>query len=177
MNGIVPLTTSSGIPSCAPDDVIAAYTAYRGIARDVVLYGTSKSPQDVWPRHELAFLLSRLTRLSNVQIGLLFAGRDHTTVANSLTRVENRLHCDRHYAGEYRAMEAFAAQFVRNDVETICSIATRALRGAATASEVGAMAVTIMAISSVVQSRALTSDEAMAATAQMLQRAPGVGHV
>lgn len=177
MNGIVPLTTSPGLPARAPDDVIAAYVAYRGIPRDVVLYGTSKLPQDVWPRHELAFLLSRLTRLSNLQIGLLFGGRDHTIVANSLTRMEGRLDSDRAYASEYRAMEAAAAQFVPQGVDAICTIATRALRGVATASDIGAMATTIMAISSIVQSRALTSDEALAATAMMLQRAPGVGHV
>ncbi len=177
MNAIVPMTTAAGLPSRLPDDVIEAYLVYRGQRRDVVLYGTSRAPHEVWPRHELAFLLSRLTRLSNAQIGLLFGGRDHATVNNSIGRVSLRIEHDRVYARDVKALEQFALEWVPGNAEAVCQIAARALRGMASAAEVSALAVTIMSVSSVLRAPDLSPAEAVATAVQMLRHAPGVGHV
>lgn len=177
MNAVAPILTTVGLPSRTADDVIEAYLIYRGLRRDVVLYGTSRAAGEVWPRHELAYLLSRLTRLSNAQIGLLFNGRDHTTILNSLGRVNIRIEADRVYARDYRALEQYALEYVPGNAEAICQVAARALRGLASPAEVSAMAVTIMSISSVLRAPELSPTEAVTAAVQMMRHAPGVGHV
>lgn len=177
MNAVSPLPAASGLPSRSPDDVIEAYLVYRGHRRDLVLYGTSKAAHEVWPRHELAYLLSRLTRLGNVQIGLLMNGRDHTTIANSVGRVSARIEVDRVYARDYAQLERYALEFVPATAEAVCQIAARALRGMASPAEISAMAVTLLSVSSVLRSPDLTPAEAVTASTTLLRHAPGVGHV
>lgn len=177
MNAVSPTLAASGLPSRTPDDVVEAYLIYRGHRRDQVLYGTSKAAHEVWPRHELAYLLSRMTRLGNVHIGLLMNGRDHTTVANSIGRVSMRIEMDRVYARDYALLERFAAEFVPTEAEAVCQIAARALRGMASPAEISAMAVTLLSVSSVLRSPDLSPAEAITASATLLRHAPGVGHV
>lgn len=177
MNVPLPMAVVSGLPSRQPDDVIEAYLIHRGQRRDVVLYGTSRAAHEVWPRHELAYLLSRLTRLSNAQIGLLFGGRDHTTIINSIVRVTTRIEHDPDYARDLKAAERFVLEFVPGTADGICQVAARALRGMASPADIGALAVTIMSVSSVLRAPDLTPADAVAIAVQMLRHAPGVGHV
>jgi chromosomal replication initiator protein len=61
-----------------------------GISR-AELIGTSRAATPLGARQVAIFLTRELTDLSLPQIGRLYGGRDHTTVMNSLRRVEAKL--------------------------------------------------------------------------------------
>lgn len=158
-------------PNRDPDDVIVAYCTCRKLRRDQ-LSTTSKAWSDVWPRHELSYLLSRMTRLSNQQIGMLFGGRDHTTVANSINRVENRRQCDPIFDAEYLALEAYAIAFMRPDEDAIKRLAGRVLRGEGKPAETASVAVCLLAIISAVGAPDLSPAEKLTAIETLLRHAP-----
>jgi chromosomal replication initiator protein len=74
-----------------------------GISR-AELVGTSRAATPLRARQVAIFLTRDLTDLSLPQIGRLYGGRDHTTVLNSLRRVEARLDEDADLAEKIREL-------------------------------------------------------------------------
>jgi chromosomal replication initiator protein len=64
-----------------------------GISR-AELVGTSRAATPLRARQVAIYLTRELTDLSLPQIGRLYGGRDHSTVLNSLRRLEARLNED-----------------------------------------------------------------------------------
>jgi chromosomal replication initiator protein len=74
-----------------------------GISR-AELVGSSRAAIPLRARQVAIFLTRELTELSLPQIGRLYGGRDHTTVLNSLRRVEARLDEDADLAEKVREL-------------------------------------------------------------------------
>jgi chromosomal replication initiator protein len=74
-----------------------------GISR-AELVGSSRAATPLRARQVAIFLTRDLTDLSLPQIGHLYGGRDHTTVLNSLRRVEARLNQDLELAEKVREL-------------------------------------------------------------------------
>jgi chromosomal replication initiator protein len=72
-----------------------------GISR-AELVGSSRAATPLRARQVAIFLTRELTDLSLPQIGRLYGGRDHSTVLNSLRRVEARIADDADLAGRVR---------------------------------------------------------------------------
>ena len=74
-----------------------------GISR-AELVGSSRAARPLRARQVAIFLTRDLTDLSLPQIGRLYGGRDHTTVLNSLRRVEAGLDGDEELAEKVREL-------------------------------------------------------------------------
>jgi len=74
-----------------------------GVAR-AELVGSSRAATPLRARQVAIFLTRDLTDLSLPQIGRLYGGRDHTTVLNSLRRVEASLDEDPELAEKIREL-------------------------------------------------------------------------
>jgi chromosomal replication initiator protein len=74
-----------------------------GIAR-AELVGSSRAATPLRARQVAIFLTRELTDLSLPQIGRLYGGRDHTTVLNSLRRIEASLDEDPDLAEKVREL-------------------------------------------------------------------------
>ncbi len=58
---------------------------------ETVLRGSQRTKGIAEARHVAIYLIRKLTNLSTPDIGKEFSGRDHTTVLNSITRIEDQL--------------------------------------------------------------------------------------
>ena len=78
------------------------------------LLGQSRTAGAVRARQVAIYLTRELTDLSLPQIGRLYGGRDHSTVLNSIRRIESRLPGDRELAGRL--------QQLRRDIHSSASV-------------------------------------------------------
>jgi chromosomal replication initiator protein len=76
-----------------------------GVSR-AELVGTSRAATPLLARQVAMLLTRELTSLSLPQIGRLYGGRDHSTVLNSLRRVESRVAADPNLAGKVEELRA-----------------------------------------------------------------------
>jgi chromosomal replication initiator protein len=76
-----------------------------GISRGE-LVGSARAATPLNARQVAIYLTRELTDLSLPQIGRLYGGRDHSTVLNSIRRVEARLGEDQSFAAEVQALRA-----------------------------------------------------------------------
>jgi hypothetical protein len=53
--------------------------------------GKSQKEEIVWPRHVAIYCIHRLTRLTHVEIGKNFGGREHSTVWASIEKIKSRM--------------------------------------------------------------------------------------
>ena len=85
-----------------------------GISR-AELVGSSRAATPLRARQVAIFLTRELTELSLPQIGRLYGGRDHTTVLNSLRRVEARLDEDQELVEKVREIRGAVHNPVRGE--------------------------------------------------------------
>jgi chromosomal replication initiator protein len=76
-----------------------------GVARSE-LVGSSRAATPLSARQVAIYLTRELTDLSLPQIGRLYGGRDHSTVLNSIRRVEARLGEDQSFAAQVQALRS-----------------------------------------------------------------------
>lgn len=83
-------------PAYPVDLMIDIVASFHRVERDALLarYGGEAIQ---WPRHELAYVMQIVARMSLRQIGEALDGRDDKTVSNSIERVEKRRAEDAHY--------------------------------------------------------------------------------
>jgi chromosomal replication initiator protein len=81
---------SKAVEPTSVEDIQEKVAAAYGISR-AELVGTSRAAQPLRARQVAIFLTREMTDLSLPQIGRLYGGRDHSTVLNSLRRVESSL--------------------------------------------------------------------------------------
>jgi chromosomal replication initiator protein len=86
---VIPRTTRSA-QATSVEEIQQQVAERFGIAR-AELIGSSRAATPLRARQVAIFLTREMTDLSLPQIGRLYGGRDHTTVLNSLRRVEARL--------------------------------------------------------------------------------------
>lgn len=70
------------------------------------LRSMSQTTDLCWARHVAVYVSRRMTGLSMAALGRLFGGRDHTTLKNSVERVEAALACDASVKEEIEALTA-----------------------------------------------------------------------
>jgi chromosomal replication initiator protein len=98
------IPSGSRLPRANSVEEIQQRVAERfGVSR-AELVGSSRAATPLRARQVAIFLTRELTDLSLPQIGRLYGGRDHTTVLNSLRRVEARLAEDVELAEEVREL-------------------------------------------------------------------------
>lgn len=68
------------------------------------LIGRSRKREHVWPRHVAMYYASKLTTMTQVQIGKAFGGRDHSTVFHAIRAVEDAVETDREMREEVEAV-------------------------------------------------------------------------
>ena len=69
----------------------AIFTATFYNIDETTLRGTQRTKEVADARHVANYLIRRLTNLSTPDIGKEFGGRDHTTVLNSINKIESEL--------------------------------------------------------------------------------------
>ncbi len=57
---------------------------------ETALRGQARAKDTTFPRHIAMYLIREMTKLSLTDIGKEFQGRDHSTVINSIRRVEKK---------------------------------------------------------------------------------------
>jgi chromosomal replication initiator protein len=95
-------------PDAAPDPVarvLRSVGRYFGVD-PTSLGGASRQPQVRWPRQVGMYLLRQLTRLSLVQIGAAFGGRDHSTVLHACKVVTATTASNPQAANDVRRLQA-----------------------------------------------------------------------
>jgi chromosomal replication initiator protein len=80
-------------------------SAVFGVSRSE-LVGSGRAATPLNARQVAIYLTRELTDLSLPQIGRLYGGRDHSTVLNSIRRVEARLSEDQSFAAQVQALRA-----------------------------------------------------------------------
>lgn len=83
-------------PAYPVEVMIAVVASFHRVDRAALL-GRKGGEAIQWPRHELAYVMRNVGRMSLRQIGVAMGGRDEKTVSNSLTRVESRRVADGDY--------------------------------------------------------------------------------
>jgi chromosomal replication initiator protein len=85
-------------------DVMESVSRYYSVSmQDMV--GQSRVREILMPRQIAMFLCKKYLRMSHVRIGELFSGRDHTTVMNAVSKIENKQQNDSQLLREVRALE------------------------------------------------------------------------
>ncbi|HEY0392408.1 MAG TPA: chromosomal replication initiator protein DnaA [Solirubrobacterales bacterium] len=87
------------------EEIQRRVSATFGISR-AELVGSTRSATPLRARQVAIFLTRELTDLSLPQIGRLYGGRDHSTVLNSIKRVEARFDTDKALAGQVDELRA-----------------------------------------------------------------------
>ncbi|MBS1846416.1 MAG: chromosomal replication initiator protein DnaA [Actinobacteria bacterium] len=87
---VIPRTTARTAQATSVEEIQQQVAERFGISR-AELIGTSRAATPLRARQVAIYLTRELTDLSLPQIGRLYGGRDHTTVLNSLRRIEARL--------------------------------------------------------------------------------------
>jgi chromosomal replication initiator protein len=85
-------------------DVLEAVSRYYSVSVQDMM-GESRVREILLPRQIAMFLLKKYLRMSQVRIGEVFGGRDHTTVINSLNKIEEKLQNDPQLLREVRSLE------------------------------------------------------------------------
>jgi chromosomal replication initiator protein len=98
---VIPRTSST--PTTSVEEIQRQVAERFGISR-AELVGTSRATRPLRARQVAIFLTRELTDLSLPQIGRLYGGRDHSTVLNSLRRVEAGLTVDTDLAGQVKEL-------------------------------------------------------------------------
>ena len=86
-----------------PEVITREVCRYFRIEEDQIK-GQSRSRDCLNARQIAMYLIRRLTSLSLDETGQLFGGRDHSTVYNSVGKVEKRMKSDSNYAGTVKAI-------------------------------------------------------------------------
>ncbi|MFT3864803.1 MAG: chromosomal replication initiator protein DnaA [Solirubrobacterales bacterium] len=87
---VIPTNKARGAQATSVEEIQQQVAERFGISR-AELIGTSRAATPLRARQVAIYLTRELTDLSLPQIGRLYGGRDHTTVLNSLRRVEASL--------------------------------------------------------------------------------------
>ena len=86
-----------------PDGIIREVCRYFRIEEDQIK-GQSRSRDCLNARQIAMYLIRRMTSLSLDETGRIFGGRDHSTVYNSVGKVEKRMKTDSNFAGTVKAI-------------------------------------------------------------------------
>ncbi|MDE6881444.1 MAG: chromosomal replication initiator protein DnaA [Oscillospiraceae bacterium] len=89
--------------SITPEGIVREVCRYFRIEEDQIR-GQSRSRDCLNARQIAMYLIRRLTSLSLDDTGRLFGGRDHSTVYNSVGKVEKRMGTDSNFAGTIKAI-------------------------------------------------------------------------
>jgi chromosomal replication initiator protein len=87
------------------EEIQERVSATFGVSRSE-LVGSGRAATPLSARQVAIYLTRELTDLSLPQIGRLYGGRDHSTVLNSIRRVESRLSEDAAFAAQVQALRA-----------------------------------------------------------------------
>ena len=85
-------------------DVMEAVSRYYSVSVQDMM-GQSRVREILIPRQIAMHLLKKYLRMSQVRIGELFSGRDHTTVMNACEKIDAKLQNDQQMLREVRALE------------------------------------------------------------------------
>jgi chromosomal replication initiator protein len=89
---------------CTFQEVMEAVSRYYSVSiQDMI--GQSRVREILLPRQIAMYLGKKHHQMSYVRLGEVFSGRDHTTVMNALTKIEEKLHNDPQLLREVRAVE------------------------------------------------------------------------
>ena len=86
-----------------PENIIAEICRYFRID-ETQIKGQSRSRDCLNARQIAMYLIRRMTSLSLDETGQVFGGRDHSTVLNSIGKVEKKMKTDVNYAGTVKAI-------------------------------------------------------------------------
>jgi len=86
-----------------PENIIREICRYFRIEEDQIK-GQSRSRDCLNARQIAMYLIRRLTSLSLDDTGQIFGGRDHSTVLNSISKVEKKMKSDTNYAETVKAI-------------------------------------------------------------------------
>lgn len=86
------------------DDIIQAVCQHYGVSKEDIR-SRSRKQTFVQPRQVAMYLAQKHTKMPNVRIGKLIAGRDHTTVLHSCSVVEERMSANSAFADEVASIE------------------------------------------------------------------------
>jgi len=101
---VIPKTARA--PERTPvEDIQERVAAAFGVSRSE-LVGSGRAATPLNARQLAIYLTRELTDLSLPQIGRLYGGRDHSTVLNSIRRVEARIGEDQSFAAQVQALRA-----------------------------------------------------------------------
>jgi hypothetical protein len=90
-------------PALTTPNIVKVVAAFYDISAHELL-SSSRLRRSVQPRQIAQFLAKTLTRRSLPQIGRLIGGRDHTTVLNSIRKIEARRARDPAFAAEIKQL-------------------------------------------------------------------------
>lgn len=150
--------------------ILAGISRYRGIPA-AELVGRSRDPEITAARHEVCYLGRNVLRLSNGQIGRLLSARDNTTVQHSIQVVASLRQACRRYDDEMTALVSM--------MKSACAEHDSVVANARLALTVGAdekvladrsLAVSLVAVDSILSNPDLNDTDARAAALQMLNR-------
>lgn len=104
IEAVIPKTARA--PECTPvEEIQERVSAAFGVSRSELI-GSGRAATPLSARQVAIYLTRELTDLSLPQIGRLYGGRDHSTVLNSIRRVEQRLSEDQAFAAQVQALRA-----------------------------------------------------------------------
>jgi chromosomal replication initiator protein len=104
IEAVIPKATRA--PEHTPvEDIQERVSATFGVSRSELI-GSSRAATPLNARQVAIYLTRELTDLSLPQIGRLYGGRDHSTVLNSIRRVEARIGEDQSFAAQVQALRA-----------------------------------------------------------------------
>lgn len=77
-----------------PERIISVVANYYSIhKKDIV--GKSRKKEFVIPRHMAMYLIREITDSSLIEIGKIFGGRDHSTIINGISRIDQAMKMDK----------------------------------------------------------------------------------
>jgi hypothetical protein len=91
------------LPMISAIDFTVGMRYYSVSIQDMI--GQSRVREILLPRQIAMYLGKKHHQMSYVRLGEVFSGRDHTTVMNALTKIEEKLHNDPQLLREVRAVE------------------------------------------------------------------------
>ncbi len=97
------IPSAVALPTSITERVQAAVSAEYGFDRDA-LVGAGRSASIAQARHVAVYLTRELSDLSLPEIGRSFGGRDHSTILNSIRRIEGLVERDPVLAGRVEAL-------------------------------------------------------------------------
>jgi chromosomal replication initiator protein len=86
------------------EEVLQGVSRYYSISLQEMM-GSSRVREVAIPRQVAMFLGRKYMRMSLVNLGKLFSGRDHTTVLHAVRKIEKQIHSDPQLLRELRAIE------------------------------------------------------------------------